>query len=267
MGGTQSSESMVSMQSITNEINNISNENCIQTCTSKTSDVSVILEGSTIRGDINISSYCSIMGSSCSLKASLTTDLHNTQKTKQAGTLLDEQDPLCILGDLFGDSASITENSNESIANRVTNILNSICQQQSSSTTEDINVELVNDNVIGNINITSGAQVSKTNCIIDNMARTTIANDQTTDQSEKLLQGSPLLFAIIGIVILVVIIMIGIVILGVGGLGTAGVLGVGYLAVENSKNKRAYGPPGPMYGPPSTVYVPPVTAYGPPVYR
>ena len=122
MGGTHSSESLVGMQSITNSINNISNENCIQTCTSKTSDIDIDIEGSTLMGDINVSSICSILGSSCVLKASLSTDLHNTQKSKQNGTLLDEQDPLNILGDLFGDSASITENSNQSIANRVTNL-------------------------------------------------------------------------------------------------------------------------------------------------
>ncbi len=105
------------------------------------------------------------------------------------------------------------------MANRVSNILNSTCQNNSTSKVDGVNIEIIGSRVGGNVSENSQGNISKSQCVISNTARTTLSNDQSNSQTAKTMQGSPLLFAIIAIVIVVVVIMIGIVIIGVGGLG------------------------------------------------
>ena len=237
MGGQQSSESLVNNQSTLNAINNVSNENCINACDSDISNIHMQIIDSDIEGNVNISAVCNILGTSCVLKSSLTTNLHNTQKSQQTGEAMQESDPLSLLGNLFGgQSSSISENSNQSIANRVSNIINSTCQNKSTNDVSGVNVQMIGDKVGGNVSIASDGSISHTDCVLNNMSRTMITNDQSNSQKAKIMQGSPLLFAIIGIVIVVVVVMIGIVIIGVGGIGT---LGLGAVAKDEMSKKSS----------------------------
>ena len=228
MGGQQSSESMASTQSISNQINNISNQSCINSCTTEVDDVNMVIEDSTIEGNVNVTSVCDILGATCMLKASMSNDVHNQQKNKQQGTELQENDPFNVFGSLFGMSSSISESNKQSTSNRVSNIMNSTCQENSNSSTQDVNIEIIGSKVGGDVNVSSDGSISKTQCTLENVARNTLANDQSNTQKATIAQGSPLLFAIIAVVIVVVVIMIGVVILGVGGLGAVGVGGLAY---------------------------------------
>lgn len=241
MGNQSSTESLASTQSITNQINNVANENCITACTSELSDVNVIIENSDVEGDINISAVCNILGSSCVLKAALSNSVQNVQKNKQLGETMQSASFLTWFSNQNNDTV---ESSNQSTANRVSNIINSTCQNNSTNSVDGVNIEvLAGSKVGGNINVQSDGTISKSQCIIDNTIRTTLSNDQTNDQTAKVFQGSPILFGIIAVVIVVVVIMIGIVILGVGGLGAAGLGVVGMEALKKSRNKpRAYAP-------------------------
>lgn len=216
MGGVNSTQSQVSDQEILNKINNISNENCITSCTSSISDITADFENSTFEGDINIGSICNILGASCVLKASLSNDVQNYQKLAQDNNRIDEQDPLILFSLLAGDSGSQTNVNNQVISNRVTNILNSVCQNQAQESTSGVYIHLVGDTVDGNVNVNAEGTVSNTSCILDNVVRNTISNKQVATQKNKLMQGSPLLFAIIGIVIIAVAIMVVILFIGVG---------------------------------------------------
>ena len=233
MGGVHSTQSQVSNQAIMNKINNISNEKCVTSCTSTLSDINVDLINSTFYGDINIGSYCNILGASCTLKASLTNDVQNTQKLDQTNNRVDEQDPISICSLLAGDYGTQDEVNNQTISNRITNILNSICQNQANPTTSGVDIHLVGDTVEGNLNVEAAGTVSNATCILDNVVSNTISNDQVAKQSNKLIQGSPLLFAIIAAVIIAAMIMIVILFLGVGGVGV-----VGLKAVESSKQRQ-----------------------------
>jgi hypothetical protein len=254
MGNSSSSESLVSTQSISNQINNVSNENCINACDSDISNINMIIENSDIEGDINVSAVCNILGASCILKASLSDTVQNTQKNKQLAETLQESDPFTWFS---SSSANTTEDSNESIANRVSNIMNSTCQNDSDDSVSGVNIELIGDRVGGSLNVDAKGNITKSQCIIDNVSRTTLSNDQTNSQTAKVMQGSPILFAILGIVIIVVIVMIGLVILGVGGLGVLGAGGV--LMGEFSKK-----PPQGMQRPPQGMQRPPQGMQRPP---
>ena len=216
MGNQSSTQSLASTQAISNQINNVSNENCITACDSDVSNINMLIENSDIEGNINISAVCSVIGSSCILKAALSNSVQNTQKNSQSAEAMQESDPLSWFSSSTSDQQ---EDSNQSTANRVSNIINSTCQNNSTSNVDGINIELIGDKVGGNVNVNSAGSVSKSQCILDNASRTTLANDQSNSQTAKVMQGSALLFGIIAVVIVIVVIMIGLVILGMGGIG------------------------------------------------
>ena len=220
MGGQQSSMSLANSQSVQNQINNVSNENCITACTASISDININIKDSDIAGNVSVGSVCSILGSSCTLKASLSSSVQNDLANKQSATTVQETDPLSMLGSIFGGpSSSTNESSNQAVSNKVSNIMNSTCQNKSSTSTSGVNIQLDGDKVGGNVDLSATGVVSNAKCMIDNVARTTLSNKLTNSQTAKVMQGSPILFAIIGIVIIIVVVMIGIVIFGIGGLG------------------------------------------------
>ena len=240
MGNQSSSQSLASSQSISNQINNVSNENCITACDSDISNVNMIIEDSDIEGNVSISSVCNIIGSSCILKAALSSSVQNTQKNKQLGETMQSASPLTWFSN---QSSSTQESNNQSVSNRVSNILNSTCQNNSTSKVDGVNIELIGDKVGGNVSENSQGNISKSQCVISNTARTTLSNDQSNSQTAKAMQGSPILFAIIGIVIIVVVVMIGIVIVGVGGLG-------GLALLKGADKKKSSTRPPPAIPPP-----------------
>ena len=255
MGGIQSTRSMESSQSTLNQINNVSNQSCVTSCSTNTSDTSIVIDSSTVNGDINVMSVCNITGASCVLKASMTNDLHNTQKTEQEMKKVEEDDPINILPmAIFGDSSNDSQRSNQSITNRVSNVLNSTCQNTATSNISGTTITVKNGaEVNGNINVNAHGNIDKTSCILNNVAKNMITNDQFAKQRNKVFQGSPILFVIVAIVICVI-----------GGLLVVLLLGVGGMAFKMSKGaKGAKGAP-PPGAPPPGARAPPPGARAPP---
>ena len=245
-GGQSTSISLASTQDVENKINTVSKENCITACTADTSGISINIEDSDIEGNISVGTVCNILGSSCTLKASLSTSVQNTLKNQQTAKTVSENDPLNVLGSLFGQSSTTNETSNQSTSNRVSNIMNATCQNKSTSKTSGVNIQVEGSKVGGNVTVGSTANVSNAKCILDNVSRTTVSNNLSNKQSAKIFQGSPILFAIIGVVIIIVVVMIGAVILGVGGLAGLGI----YEGTKKSPLPPGLGPGGRPMGPP-----------------
>lgn len=229
MGNQSSTESLADTEEITNQINNVSNENCITACDSNISNINMVIEDTTIEGDVNISAVCNILGASCILKAALSNSVQNTQKNQQLAATMQSGSPLLAFST---QNSTIAESNNQDIANQVSNIMNATCQNNSSTSVNGVNVELIGDTIGGSLNINSNGNINKSSCILNNVARTTLANQQTNSQTAKVMQGSPLLFAMLAVVIIIVVVMIGIVILGVGGLGA---LGIGAAIIHKKK--------------------------------
>ena len=217
MDGSSVTQSMVSNQQIKNSVNQISKEKCITACTSNLSNINIHATGGTIDGDINVTSTCHINGSSCVLKASLSDNIQNKQANTQAALSLQESDPLSAFAGLTGTSTTQDETSNQTTSNNLTNALNSVCQNKSSANTSDVNIQLDDETVKGDVNVEANGTVSNASCNLENIARATVANDQTNKQTESALQGSPILFAILAILAVVVCIIIGLVVVGLGG--------------------------------------------------
>lgn len=239
--GQSASTSLVNNQSISNQISNVSNENCITACNSSVSNSSILLDDSTVEGNVSVSAVCNILGSSCVLKASLSTDLHNTNKSQQTAETMQENDPFSILGSLFGMNTNNSETDNQSTTNRVSNIMNSVCQNKATTQDSGVNIQIIGSTVGGNVSIDADGSVSNTKCVIDNVARTKIVNDNSSSQKSAILQGSPLLFAIVGVVVVIVVVMIGIAIVGVAGAGAlgAGAIAYGEINKSSSSTKQA----------------------------
>jgi len=247
MGGIQSTRSMESSQSALNQINNVSNENCVTSCTSDLSNSNVVIKGSTVNGDINIQSVCEISGASCVLKASMTNDLHNTQKSEQEMKKIEEDDPINVLPmAIFGDSSNDSQSQNQSITNRVSNVLNSTCQNNDTSNVSGTTVTVEDGaEVNGNINIGAHGNVDKTSCILNNVAKNKITNDQYAKQKNKVFQGSPLLFVIVAVVVCVIGVLLVVLVLGIGGMITLGGGGMLEMSKSSAPPPGARRPPGP----------------------
>ena len=248
MGGTQSSEALVSTQETVNAINSISNENCINSCTSQINDVVLDISYSDLSG-INIGAICNILGASCVLKASLSNQLTNKNIANQKGESMQEIDPL-MLGQM--SSATVNETTSQVISNRVTNILNSTCQQIDTNNISDIDIELTHDVVTGVINLESQGKIEKTSCILNNVSRNIISNENDTEQSAKIMQGSPLLYLIMAAVV------IGCLVVGV-------ILILGLAKVASNYESKKKMPPGSRPMPPGSIPMP--VRRGPPPYR
>jgi len=239
MGGIQSSRSMVSNQETLNNINNVSTQNCITECTSNISNTNIDIEHSTFNGDINVQSICTITGASCLLKSAMTNSLHNTEKSEQELKDTEENDPFNVIPlALFGSDTSDSKSVNQSIVNRVSNVINATCQNNSTSNISGTTVTVSDATVNGNININAKGDVDKSSCVQNNVASNIITNNEQSKQKDKVFQGSPLLFIIVAVTVVIIGGLLVILVLGITGI-------IGFGVFESSGGSKSL-PPGAM---------------------
>lgn len=209
MGGSTSIMEK-SEQDTSNRITQISNENCVNACVIGGNNAIINISNTTIRGDINYSSACIISGAGCTLKASLDSTLLNTQASEQDASISEEEDPFTLLNQLFdiGSSDNISESNFQSISNEITQIMNSTCQNNQEISNNDLTLFLSNDDVEGSINLTESGSITNTQCILNNMSKSYVKNDQKNTQKASISKGSCLagLGGLGGILILFIII-------------------------------------------------------------
>ena len=174
-----------SEQETNTRVAQISNENCVNACVTSNNNTVIRITNTTINGDINFSEACLISGAGCTLKASLDSSLINTQSDKQDADIDDKNNIFTLLNQLFdiGSSEGITQNNYQSISNEVTQMLNSTCQNDQEITNNSLAVILDNDNINGDINLSEKGTITNTQCIITNMGKSYVKNDQKNSQT------------------------------------------------------------------------------------
>ena len=196
-----------SVQETNTRVAQISNENCVNACITNNNNNVIKLTNTTVNGDINFSSACLISGAGCTLKSSLDSTLINTQSNKQSANI--KEGIFDFLNELFGigNSDNITEQNYQAISNEVTQMMNSTCQNEQEISDNSLAVILTNDTINGNINLTEKGTITNTQCIITNMAKSYIKNDQKNSQTATITKGGCLagLGGLVGILILFVI--------------------------------------------------------------
>jgi len=208
MGGSTSIMEK-SEQDTSNRITQISNESCVNACVIGGNNTVINISNTTIRGDINYSSACIISGAGCTLKASLDSALLNTQTSQQDASISEEEDPFTLLNQLFdiGSSDNISESNFQSISNEITQIMNSTCQNNQEISNNDLTLFLSNDDIEGSVNLTASGSITNTQCILNNMSKSYVKNDQSNSQKASISKGSCLagLGGLGGILILFII--------------------------------------------------------------
>lgn len=241
MGNGESTINQKNYQEIQNNIIQTSEQNCINTVLN-TSQIKVDVINSTLFGDLNIERSNFINGVSCTLRASLENELINSQGSSQDGTIENiRDDDTAGVGSFLSNvtpwSAAVNfaeamrgENLNQEniqkIINEITQQINSSCQNREANENAPIDIAIVDSKVKGNTNISDKQKISNTSCVIENMTRNYVRNDQKNEQEGtiKREQKFGLGAALVGLIIFILIIVIAGTLLshGVPGKGGGG---------------------------------------------
>jgi len=171
-------------QETNNQISQISNEECINFVTNN-AEIITNIDGSTI-GNLEITEAAFLNSPSCILKASLDSSLINTLSNKQSAQITDMAGLFTALDALarIGGSDDISQSNYQIISNESTQQMNSLCNNYATSQGAIINN--IEDSKIRNVIINSNSESDKSSCIIDNMSKSYISNNESNDQSAKI---------------------------------------------------------------------------------
>lgn len=205
MGGSQSNISQNNYQQISNIMQQISNQQCVNSCTIS-SDLNLTAVDTTFEGDISNSISCQINSSSCVLKSSLSTSLVNKLASTQSGSVTELEGLFTLLQSLTGDNSNINQNNYQSIMNEVTQTVNNTCRNDPTNNSST-SLNFQGDTIEGNVSLNEIAGSSKAQCVLQNMSSIYANNSETNSQTASISKISGLIAAILAIVVAVVIVI------------------------------------------------------------
>lgn len=205
MGLGQSNISQSNYQSISNLMQQVSNQECINSCT-ESSNLNLSANGTTFEGNITDSTSCQINSSSCVLKSALSTSLTNNLASKQKGSVTELEGIFTLLQSLIGDNTDINQSNYQSIMNEVSQTVNNTCRNDPTSE-NSTSLNFNNSTIEGNISLNEIAGDSKAQCVLQNMSSIYANNSEANSQSASISKIDGLFAAIIAIVIAVVLVI------------------------------------------------------------
>lgn len=201
MGGNQSIN-QTNVQTVSNKISQVSNEQCLNLCLNE-GDINIKIIDSDV-GNITIQKGCAINSSSCVLKAALDTDLINDLSSSQDSRQTELQGPFTVLTELLGGgNQTVNQNNYQAISNESSQQMNSLCRTSAISS-NPIVVD-IEQSKVKNLNIDNMDQINKSQCVIDNMSKFYAQNSESNSQSAHQTQAGLLSLIIIAIVIIAVV--------------------------------------------------------------
>lgn len=177
-----------SYQNVNNDILQSSKSYCVNVCVDDFNLNKIIVDNSTVSGDITIKTGCIVTGASCSLKSSLDNTVINKQKNQMSANITETAGLLTILNNLstIGEQDDITQENYQNITNDTTQSLLSVCNFRS-ETSNNVNIiDVENSNITGKISLDSQTVVSNTKCTQVNSAKNYIENSQTNTMVAKI---------------------------------------------------------------------------------
>jgi hypothetical protein len=205
MGGSQSSISQNNYQSISNLMQQVSNQQCINSCTDST-QLNITAIDTTFEGNITDTVSCQINNSSCLLKSALSTSITNSLASTQKGSVSELEGLFTLLQSLIGDNDKINQSNYQSIANEVSQTVNNTCRNDPTSNSST-SLNFQGSTIEGNISLNEIAGSSKAQCVLQNMSSIYANNSETNSQSASISKIDGLFAAIIAIVIAVVMVI------------------------------------------------------------
>lgn len=202
MGGNMSIQQSDN-QEIKNSISQVSTERCTVAFTS-TQNINLTLSGGSI-SDSSFENSVLANDSSCALKASLSTSIINSLKNQQGASQFDVPGLFTMLTALTGGgNDSISQNNSQLIANEASQLMNSLCQDNSTST-QNVNI-IASNEIIENVKFGNYVKSNKFDCILDNSAAFYAQNDESNTQqaSQTRIDGMIFLAIIIAVAVIAV---------------------------------------------------------------
>jgi hypothetical protein len=200
MGISYSSQTSQQTQNVNNTVLNAATANCDSTCVDYSGGNTVIINGSTINGNISFDQSCSI-NMSCSINSQLNTNVSNilSAMANQTSTSSNGFPSFSIAG--ASQNATIVENVTTSVAN----IINSTCQSTSDIVSQNNFTYLNNSTVNGSLTFAQTGSVNN-NCTLNNISGIQVANQVTssTNQTATFLGSLGLLIILLVVLIIVI---------------------------------------------------------------
>ncbi|MBL4662036.1 MAG: hypothetical protein JKY22_00345 [Flavobacteriaceae bacterium] len=200
MGANQVNVSK-STQELQNDILQVTEENCHAKCTNYDGGGTVIIDGTNIKGDLDIVQQCTA-SASCTMNQTLQSQVEDIMSSISKQSQKSEQSFINFTISNQADVSEIKQN----ITNSITQIMQSSCQATSDNIQKDNIVILRNDTVGGDFTLGQKGSASS-NCILNNVAKQVLFNKQQAKQDQS--QTAENVLAIIVVAIVIGIIALG----------------------------------------------------------
>lgn len=197
--GSFQSNTATAIEDLQNNILQVTEENCHAKCSNYDGGGTVVIDGTTIKGDLDIVQQCTATAS-CTMNQTLQSQVQNIMSAIAAQSQKSEQSFINFTLAAQANSSEIKEN----ITNTITQVMESACQATSSNIQQDDIVILRNDTVGGNFFLGQKGSANA-NCVLNNVAKQVLFNQQQAKQDQT--QKVENVFAIIAIAIVIILVL------------------------------------------------------------
>jgi len=216
--GSAQSNFISEAQNLENSILQASSETCIATCTNVEDNNTIIINGTSIGGNLDLTQQCKAQAS-CIMANQLDSQVQNIVKAMAEQKQTSKTSPFSFSFKGQNNEAQINQN----ITNSVTQIMNTACQSTSDNMMVNDTIVLTNDRVGGNFVLSQSGDATS-NCTMNNLAKQVLFNKEraTADQTQTI---ESVFFLIILAIIICLIVGAIIVFMVVGPSGFKKILG------------------------------------------
>ena len=183
MGAGASVSANNTKTSITNDVFQKSESECIAECSNLQENIVIVInDGSVIGGDLILDQSC-LANALCTMITDLESITQQTTVTNQ------EADSDVGLNWFQMGFAGAVNNSSTSVHNTTTQIISSLCKATAENVQENITI-LINggSRIVGDVQLQQSGNATA-NCAIESTASATVVQDTTTDQTAKATTG------------------------------------------------------------------------------
>lgn len=202
MGAAFTSQQSVTIQNINNDVLNASTSTCTSTCSAYNGGNTVIINGTTINGNVTFNQTCDLVAT-CTINSQLNTNVSDIIKSLQ------NQSSITANGfpDFSLDGVSQLTQAQQNITTSIANIIESSCQSSSILVNQDNFTYLNNSTVNGSLTFSQAGNVNS-NCTLNNISTVTVANQESASTSQSSVIASPLAFLVVAIILIAIVIFV-----------------------------------------------------------
>jgi hypothetical protein len=202
MGLSYSSQQSSIQQSVNNNILNASTANCSSTCTDYSGGNTVIINGTTINGNVEFNQTCDI-NMSCTINSQLNTNVNNILNSMQKQTTINANG----FPSFSIDGVSNVDQASQNITTTIANILNSSCQSTSDIVSQNNFTYLNNSTVNGSLTFAQTGNVNN-NCTLNNISGIQVANNESASSTQTAANLSAIGILVVLIVFVIIFIVV-----------------------------------------------------------